>query len=85
MATNLTPFSKRVARAVKAELARRDFDGVALTEPLGINRNAVYARLRYEQPFDLNQIEKIADFLGIELETLLDSAAIEVELPRAVA
>ncbi|MAP63168.1 MAG: hypothetical protein CMH34_05370 [Microbacterium sp.] len=63
-----------MTRAIKAELARRDLDGNDLVEPLKIGRNAIYARLRYEQPFDLDQIEKVAEFLGMTPDELIDSA-----------
>ena len=71
MADELT---EQITRAVKAELARRDIDGVALVPVLGIGRNAVYARLRYERPFDTAELEKIATFLGMTLGDLIASA-----------
>lgn len=82
MAAN-TEFSARVTRAVKAEIARRDLSGGNLAPILGIGRNAVYARLRGDAPFDTDQLEKIADWLGISLETLFASAALEPGLKAA--
>lgn len=70
----MTSFSRRVIGAVKAELARRDLGGSDLIGPLGLGRNAVYARLRYEKPFATDELEKIAEFLNIPISTLLASA-----------
>ncbi len=66
--------STRVAGAVKAELARRDLSGHDLVEPLRLGRNAVYARLRGERPFDMKELEVVVDFLGIGMDELLASA-----------
>lgn len=68
--------SSRITGAVKAELARRDLSGNDLTEPLGLGRNAVYARLRGERPFDMVELEKITAFIGISLDDLWASADI---------
>lgn len=67
-------FSGQVTGAIKAEIARRDIDGVALAAPLGLSRNSVYARLRGEQPFDTEEVQKVADFLGMTVDRLLESA-----------
>lgn len=66
--------SIRITGAVKAELARRDLEGYDLAEPLGIGRNAVYARLRGDTPFNTDEIAVISEFLGITVETLFASA-----------
>lgn len=68
------PLSSRVSGAVKAELARRDLSGHDLVTPLRLGRNAVYARLRGERPFDMKELELIVDFLGITMDDLLASA-----------
>lgn len=86
MTTQPTEFSNRVARAVKAELARRDLSGHDLAEPLKMGRNAVYARLRYEKAFNTDELEATAEFLGITLETLFASANLSAaEPPMEVA
>lgn len=74
----LTPFSRRVIGSVKAELARRDLDGVALVPVLGLGRNAVYARLRGEKSFEVEEIAMIADFFGIPVEVLVAPQPAEV-------
>ncbi|UAJ78361.1 hypothetical protein IT072_13950 [Leifsonia sp. ZF2019] len=74
MANELHDLSIRITDAVKAELARRDLSGHDLVAPLGLGRNAVYARLRHERPFDTAELEKIVRFLGIDMTILLASA-----------
>lgn len=69
-----TTFSSLIIRAVKAELARRGEDGLALTVPLRLSRNSVYARLREEKPFSTDELAQIAEFLGLEPEALVASA-----------
>lgn len=81
---NNNEFSARVTRAVKAELARRDMKGSELVAVLGIGRNAVYTRLRGNAPFDTEELARIAGHLGISLDTLFASAALEtIELREA--
>lgn len=71
MATELTEFSLRVAGAVRAELARRNLPREHLIPVLGIGKNAVYARLRGEQSFEVEEVAKIAAHLGISVEDLV--------------
>lgn len=73
-------------RAILAELARRGKSGMDLVPVLKLGRNAVYDRLRGSVALDAEQIEQILVFLGIDIETLLASAALDVEQPaEAVA
>lgn len=72
-----TTFTAKVTRAVKAELARRGLGGADLVEPLGLSRNAVYSRLRNDSPFDTEELEKVVAALGIDMDTLFASAALE--------
>jgi hypothetical protein len=74
MPENLSDFSLRVIGAVKAELARRDMTALDLVEPLRMNRNTIYGRLRGERPFETEEMEAIARHLGITVELLLASA-----------
>mgnify|MGYP001446381999 CR=1 FL=1 len=86
MSNRDTRLNVRVTRAIKAELARRDLDGADLIAVLELSRNTIYARLRYEQPFDLDEVEKVATFLGMKVDDLLESAKLSpTEIPAAVA
>lgn len=71
MAGELTHFSLSVAGAVRAELARRNLSGEALVPVLSIGRNAVYARLRGERSFEVEEVAKIASFLGVQISALV--------------
>ena len=77
MTNQLDESSTRIIRAVKAELARRDKTGADLVDVLGLNRNAVYARLGYTKAFDPVELVKVADFLGITITELLASADLD--------
>lgn len=72
-ATN-TNFTIAVRGAVRAELARRGIDGVALCEPLALSRNSIYSRLNGPKPFDTDEIEAAAKFLGMTVDQLIKSA-----------
>ena len=76
MASTLSEFSLRVIGAIKAELARRNLSGADLIPVLEISRNAVYARLRGEKSFELEEVVKVAAFLGIPVETLVAAPVI---------
>lgn len=78
MATDLTAFSLHVAGAVRAELARRNLPGDTLIPVLGIGKNAVYARLRGQKSFEVEDVAKIAAFLGIEVSALVGASALAV-------
>ncbi|WP_431800382.1 helix-turn-helix domain-containing protein [Microbacterium kunmingense] len=71
---------KRVAAGVRAELARQRKPTLDLVPLLGLNRNAVYRRVRGEIPFDLAQIQTVADYLGVTVASFTESTA-----PREVA
>lgn len=45
---------------------------------LGLGRNAVYDRLNGAIALDSDELERILVFLGISLDTLLASAALDV-------
>ncbi|WP_323985935.1 helix-turn-helix domain-containing protein [Microbacterium plantarum] len=74
MATELTDFSLRVAGAVRAELARRNLSREHLIPVLGIGKNAVYARIRGEQSFEVEELAKIAAHLEIDISALVSPA-----------
>lgn len=74
MTSELQPESARLVGAVRAELARRRLTGKDLVQPLGLSRNAVYARLREEKAFDTNELSNAARFMGLTLDDLMVSA-----------
>lgn len=76
--------STRIIRAVKAEAARRNVDGKTLAEALGRDKKYVYDRYRFEKPFATSDLEPISARLGITVDTIFASAALE-DMNKAVA
>lgn len=72
--TNTTP-SEAVAAEIRAELARRRIPQARLAALLGVSQVSVSRRLSGETPFDLNELVKVADFLGIDVADLLKGSA----------
>lgn len=73
----ITPFTARLVRALKAELARRDMHANSLIESIGISKNSLYSKLRGEKSFELDEIAKAVESMGMDMETLFASAALE--------
>lgn len=77
MTNTLTPFTRRVTGAIKAELARRDLSGADLLPVLPLGRNAIYDRLSGKKSWEVEDVAKIADFLGIPISILLGDGVFE--------
>lgn len=67
--------SDRVAAAVRAEIARRGFNGSELARQLGWSQAAVSRRLLGRVPFDVNELNAIAELLEIPMATLIGEPA----------
>ncbi len=63
--------SERVAEEVRAMLARRRVSGRKLADQLGVSPSWVSYRLTGAQPIDLNDLERIANALNVEVSDLL--------------
>lgn len=66
-----TTTTARVAANVRAELAARQISGTKLADSLGITRSTMYRRLKAEAAWPVDHLEKVADFLGVPVESLL--------------
>lgn len=77
--------SSRIIRAVKAEAARRGVSGKAIAEALGRDKKYIYERYRLEKPFATSDLEPISRRLGITVDTLFASAALEDRVLTEVA
>lgn len=66
------PPSGRVARNVRAELARSETKQASLAAALGMTQGAVSHRLTGRTDFSINELVRIAAHLGVPLSTLLD-------------
>lgn len=80
-----TQFTKRVAGAILAELARQGMDGIELTGPLQLSRNSVYARLRGEKALTTDEIALAADFLGVDVRQLVAPVVVTPEVHEPAA
>lgn len=72
--TQLTP-AERVAAEVRAALARQGKPSKYVGEVLGLTRSSVSRRLSGEIPFDVDELHKLADALGVSVATFLAGAA----------
>ena len=69
------PLSKRVAANVRAEMARNQKQARYLAEALGISVNQAALRLAGRVPFKLDELERVADLLGLPVTALLATPA----------
>lgn len=67
--------STQVAANVRAEMARQRKRQADLGEVLGLTQGAVSKRMSGTVALDVDEIGKIADFLGVPVSSLLDVAA----------
>lgn len=64
------PLNQRVAKEIRAEMARQGVTQTALAEALGRNQAYVSERLTYKTPLTLEVVEEIADILRVHVERL---------------
>lgn len=64
-------YRERVAAEVRAGLARRNLSRSDLADTLGISYRTLNDRLNGKSAFDLDEIRQAADFLGVDLVTLV--------------
>lgn len=66
--------STAVAGVVRALLSERGWSGRQLARETGINQASVARKLREESPFDFDDIQAVAQALGVDLLDLMESA-----------
>jgi len=74
MSTDITEkpnLSERTAEEIRAWMGRRKKSGAAMARALGVSSAWVSYRLSGAQEIGLNDLERIADFLGLEVTDLL--------------
>lgn len=70
------PTTERVAGEIRAEMARQRKKMTGLAQTLGISYATLHRRLANPpQSFRLDELELIADYLGITVPELLERAA----------
>lgn len=65
------PLTELVAEEVRALKGRRSLSQQELAEVLGVNQGQVSARLRGKIPFTLQDVDRLADFFGVDPEYLM--------------
>ena len=68
--------SVQIGANVRAEMARRGLTQTALADRLHISQTQVSARLRGRVPFDVNELTRVAEVLGVSLSTLLPDSTV---------
>lgn len=63
-----------VAGEIRAWMGRRGVTQTALAETLGLSQSQISKRLRGTIPLDIVELKKIADFLGVDVATLVGGA-----------
>jgi transcriptional regulator with XRE-family HTH domain len=80
MAINVTPprepqtLTMQVAEEIRVAMLRRRITGAKLAHDLGVSAAWVSYRLTGTQPIDLNDLQRIADVLGVGVIDLLPAA-----------
>jgi transcriptional regulator with XRE-family HTH domain len=64
------PLNKRVAKEIRAEMARQGVSQVALAQVLGRNQTYVSYRLTCKTPLTLDEVEEIAEVLRVRVDYL---------------
>lgn len=63
--------AERVAANVRAEMARRSYSQRQLAADLGIAQQGLSQRLNGRVPFRVNELDRIAAILGVDLAALI--------------
>lgn len=69
-----TALNGKVAAQIRALMAARRKTSAELGEALGISQSAAARRLRGEGTFNLNQIQTVADWLGLTVADIIAPA-----------
>lgn len=78
-------FAQRIAIRIAAELKNAGRTQTQLADHLGITQPRVSARFRGVNPFTLDDIPKVAEFLGCTVEDLLGGQAADNSGPHSVS
>jgi transcriptional regulator with XRE-family HTH domain len=62
----------KIAGEIRAELARQNLTYTALSAATGIDPSTLSRRLKGDKPFYLEELEKIAQFLGLPLSEFIE-------------
>ncbi|MGZ0150692.1 helix-turn-helix domain-containing protein [Kribbella sp. WER1] len=63
--------AERIGANVRAEMARHNISQTSLALQLSLSQASVSSRLRGEIAFDVNELHRVAGFLGVPVAVLL--------------
>lgn len=69
-------YSERVAREVRAEMARQRKTSVDLAPVIGRSQQTASNRMRGLYPFNVDEIEAVAEWLAVPMETFTAANAV---------
>lgn len=69
----ITPYADTVRRNVKAELARRGVSQSSLSRQVGGSPQALARRMTGDIPFNVDDLARISNALGVPVEVLTQS------------
>jgi transcriptional regulator with XRE-family HTH domain len=67
--------TERTAANVRAEIARRSLTGRRVARDLGWSTSSLHRRLNGTQPFDIAELARLADYLGVSITALIGETA----------
>lgn len=70
-----TTTTQRVAANVRAEAAARRISGTKLAQAVGVTRSTMYRRLDGLTPWPVDELERVAQFLKVSVESLFAERA----------
>jgi len=68
--------AENVAAEIRAEMGRQRKSHEDLAQVLGIARSAVTVRLLGQRPFKLAEVERLAEYFGVPLSSLIRERAV---------
>lgn len=71
----IVPLAELAAREIRAEMGRQRRSANALAAELGVSDMYLSRRLSGQVPFDLTDVERIAEALGVPVDRFVSTAA----------
>lgn len=68
-------FSKEVIDAVQEAINRSGMSNAEVIKQAGISQDYYYTRARYERPFNTNDVDRIAEVIGVDPYSIFDEAS----------
>lgn len=69
---------------MRAEAARYGYSGKDIAKALGRDPKYVYERFRFQKPFSTEDLNQVAEWLGITFDDLIKSADFDASIHQSV-